>query len=126
MIVAQSIGVANFASSGGGNAVRATEFTGSGDFTMAATTQLVRVILIGAGGGGGSGGTSGAGVVCSGGAGGGGAGKRELVLTRADVLAAYPTGIVPIGIGAGGTAGATCPAPHGAPRRVQRTSRSGA
>ena len=45
--------------------------------------------------------------MCSGGAGGGGAGKREIVLTRAEVLAAYPTGVVPVGIGAGGTAGAS-------------------
>ena len=89
MIVAQAIGVANFASSGGGSAVRATEFTGSGNFTMAAETAVVRVILIGAGGGGGSGGTSGAGVVCTGGAGGGGAGKRDIILTRAEVLADF-------------------------------------
>ena len=34
-------------------------------------------------------------------------GKREIVLTRAEVLAAYPTGVVPVGIGAGGTAGAS-------------------
>ena len=88
-------------------ASRITTFTGSGDFTLLPTTRFVRVILIGAGGGGGSGGTSGAGVVCTGGAGGGGAGKRDIILTRAEVLAAYPTGIVPISIGAGGTAGAS-------------------
>lgn len=88
-------------------ASRITTFTGSGDFTLLPTTRFIRVILIGAGGGGGSGGTSGAGVVCSGGAGGGGGGKSDTVLTAAEVLSAYPTGVVPISIGAGGTAGAS-------------------
>lgn len=88
-------------------ASRITTFTGSGDFTLLPTTRFIRVILIGAGGGGGSGGTSGAGVVCSGGAGGGGGGKCDTVLTAAEVLSAYPTGVVPISIGAGGTAGAS-------------------
>ncbi len=88
-------------------ASRITTFTGSGDFTLLPTTRFIRVILIGAGGGGGSGGTSGAGVVCSGGAGGGGGGKFDTVLTAAEVLSAYPTGVVPISIGAGGTAGAS-------------------
>lgn len=88
-------------------ASRITTFTGSGDFTLLPTTRFIRVILIGAGGGGGSGGTSGAGVVCSGGAGGGGGGKWDTVFTAAEVLSAYPTGVVPISIGAGGTAGAS-------------------
>ena len=89
---------------------KSTEFTGSGNFTLGAATKFLHVLLVGPGGGGGSGGTSGAGVACSGGAGGGGGGKREFVLTRAEVLAAYPTGIVPVGIGAGGTAGGRgCP-----------------
>ena len=89
------------------SASKTTEFTSSGNFTLGASTKSLHVLLIGAGGGGGSGGTSGSGVACSGGAGGGGAGKLELVLTRDEVLAAYPTGIVPVGIGAGGTAGAS-------------------
>ncbi len=106
MAIEANTGLSGAGSSSAG-AAKSTEFTGSGNFTMQSATKFVRVILLGAGGGGGSGGTSGAGVVCSGGAGGGGAGKRELVLTRAEVLAAYPTGVVPIGIAAGGTAGAS-------------------
>ena len=50
----------------GGGASKSTEFTGSGNFTMGASTKVLHVLLVGAGGGGGSGGTSGAGVVCSG------------------------------------------------------------
>ena len=87
------------------SASKTTELTSSGNFTMGGATKAVRVILIGAGGGGGSGGTSGSGVACSGGAGGGGAGKRDIILTSEEVLDAYPTGVVPISIGAGGTAG---------------------
>ena len=109
MAIEANTGLSGAGSSGAGSssASKSTEFTGSGNFTMGANTQFLRVILIGAGGGGGSGGTSGDGVDCTGGAGGGGAGKRELVLTRAEVLAAYPTGVVPVGIAAGDTAGAS-------------------
>ena len=105
MAIEANTGLSGVASSS--SASKTTEFTGSGNFTLGASTKSLHVLLIGAGGGGGSGGTSGSGVACSGGAGGGGAGKRDIILTRAEVLAAYPTGVVPVGIGAGGTAGAS-------------------
>ena len=64
--------------------------------------------LVGAGAGGGSGSSDQApGVVCSGGAGGGWRWQAgDLMLTRAELhVLATPTGVVPVGIGAGGTAG---------------------
>ena len=53
---------------GSSSASKSTEFTGSGNFTMGASTKVLHVLLVVAGGGGGSGGTSGAGVVCTWGA----------------------------------------------------------
>lgn len=86
-------------------ASKVTDITGSGDFTLLPTTKFIRIVLVGAGGGGGSGGTADTGVACSGGAGGGGGCVLDLFLTRAEIIAAYPTGVVPCTIGAGGLGG---------------------
>lgn len=81
---------------------KVTVLTTSGDFTLKASTQAVRVFLIGAGGGGGAGSTAPAGRACSGAGGGAGAGSFEGLFTRAQILEAYPTGVIPVVIGAGG------------------------
>lgn len=83
------------------------DFTSSGTYTLSPTAKYVRVIGIGPGGGGGSGATDDAGIACSGGGGGGGGVRSEAFYTRAEVLAAYPTGEVPCTVGAGGAGGAS-------------------
>lgn len=83
---------------------KVTVLTTSGDFTLKASTQAVWVFLIGAGGGGGAGSTAPAGTACSGAGGGAGAGSFEGLFTREQILEAYPTGVIPVVIGAGGSA----------------------
>ena len=82
-----------------------TSISSSQNWTIGVNTKFARVQLIAGGGGGGSGGTAGAGVACTGGAGGGGGAVFDGVFSRAEILAAYPSGIVPVTIAAGGTGG---------------------
>ncbi len=103
--IASSADWFNTTGGGSGRPAIVTTVSVSGDWTMGASTEFVRVIAKGGAGGGGSGGACGAGGTATGGAGGGGGAIVDITLTRAEVIAAYATGVVPCVIGAGGIGG---------------------
>lgn len=82
-----------------------TSISSTQDWTIGANTQFVRVIAKGAGGGGGSGAVGAAGTLTIGGGGGGGGSCTDVFFSRAEILAAYPSGTLTVTVGAGGLGG---------------------
>lgn len=80
--------------------------SGSGNYTIPEGASALTIQLKGGGGGGGSGRRGAAGTVrCGGGPGGNGA-TVELTVAVSELLAVYPSGVIPYSVGAGGAGGA--------------------
>lgn len=83
-----------------------TFLSGTGNYTIPTGATQLRVQMLGAGSGGGSGRRGAAGTVRSGGGGGAGGFFIDVILPVADVLVAYPTGVIPYTVAAGSNGGA--------------------